>query len=280
MYPRLLHVGPFVLPTYGGMVALALVAAFFLATRTARRMGLHADRVWNLCILVTLTALLGARAIYLVMHWSSFREAPAWILGVSVFRSPASWYGGLALAGAAGLIYLRAARLPLRATLDALAAPLALGGAIANLGALLAGQDFGTASDLPWAVTYRSRLASLWYGTPLGAPLHPVQAYLALAELALFAGLVVWLTRRWPRGAAQSADGSAPVIPGQAGELFAVWLFVEGLARFFADMLRPTGARTWMAGGVMSVTQCVAAGMVVTAAVLWWRRSPADGSAG
>jgi ribosomal 50S subunit-recycling heat shock protein len=62
---------------------------------------------------------------------------------------------------------------------------------------------------LRWAVTYTNPLAAIWSGTPLGVPLHPVQAYAALAFLALAILLWVWLPlerRRatWPAW----ADGS------------------------------------------------------------------------
>jgi phosphatidylglycerol:prolipoprotein diacylglycerol transferase len=44
-----------------------------------------------------------------------------------------------------------------------------------------------------WAVTYTNPLAARWSGTPLGIPLHPVQAYAALAFLTLSIFLLVWL---------------------------------------------------------------------------------------
>lgn len=283
MYPRLLHLGPFLLPTYGAFVALALVAAFLVATRVAGRMGLAGDKVWNLCVLGTLAALFGSRLIYIAMHWPSFREQPAWILGVSVFRSPWSVYGGLGLAAVAGLVYLRAVRLPAWATLDALAPALALGEAIAHAGALVAGLDFGRPTSLPWGVTYRSRLASLWYGVPLGTPLHPTQAYLALAELALFA----LLAGRLPRVAGGAVPGSA-ALPGkataqirrlrglgsQAGDLFAAWAFLDGLARFLVGLLEPAPASALVLHGAATVAECVAAAMVVAGGLLWLGRAP------
>ena len=44
-----------------------------------------------------------------------------------------------------------------------------------------------------WAVIYTNPLAAIWSGTPLGVPLHPVQAYAAMAFLALAVLLWVWL---------------------------------------------------------------------------------------
>ena len=115
--------------------------------------------------------------------------------------------------------------MPFRRTLDALAPSLALGFAVASLGAFAGGSDFGTPTNLPWAVTYTSRLASLWNGAPLGTPLHPVQIYAAFAELCIFVLLLGMIAKRdkWKiRG----------------GEIMGAWLFLYGvmhfLSKFFA----------------------------------------------
>ncbi len=91
----------------------------------------------------------------------------------------------MALGGLAALVYARWQRLPLLNTADALAAPIALGMAFEQLGALLAGSDYGTDTHVRWAVTYTNPLAARWSGAPLGVPVHPVQAYAALAFLTL-----------------------------------------------------------------------------------------------
>ena len=60
-----------------------------------------------------------------------------------------------------------------------------------------------------WAVTYTSPLAARLSGTPLGIPLHPVQAYAGLAFLTLpcFAGVVCPRATTGRRGGAMP-DGS------------------------------------------------------------------------
>ncbi len=109
--------------------------------------------------------------------------------------------------------------MPFRRTLDALAPPLALGFSIASVGAFAAGSDFGTPTNLPWAVTYTSRLASLWNGAPLGTPLHPVQLYVTLTELCIFALLLAMIANRdaWKI---------------RSGEIMGAWLFLHAASSF------------------------------------------------
>ena len=82
-------------------------------------------------------ALAGERLLLIAMNWNDLLRHPRWILGLAMIHHPL-----LALAGAlAGLgsaaVYARWQRMPLAATADALAAPLALGLAFEQLGALL-----------------------------------------------------------------------------------------------------------------------------------------------
>ena len=114
------------------------------------------------------------------------RSHPAWLLGLAMVHHPLLAAVGAAVRDRGGCAPMRAAQhLPLRDTADALAAPLALALAFEQFGALLAGSGYGTETTVRWAVIYTHPLAARWSGTPLGVPLHPVQAYAALAFLTL-----------------------------------------------------------------------------------------------
>ena len=71
--------------------------------------------------------------------------------------------------------YIHRHKLPWATVLDAAAPGVLAGLIIANLGALLAGNDVGAPANLPWAV-------DLW-----GVSRHPVQLYAALGELITLA---------------------------------------------------------------------------------------------
>lgn len=232
MYPRLLQLGHISIPTYGGLTALALVAGLTAAVYFARRLGLDPNKIWTLCLVGILTALVGARLLLVAVYFSVFREHPFWVLGLTIVHN--EWVATLSAAAGVGaaMLYALAEGLPLLTTLDALAPCVALGVALNRVGAFLAGLDYGLPAALPWSVTYTSRIAAFWYRTPLGIALHPVQLYEAAASLLIFALLVWWLRRR-----------------SQAGEMAGAWLLLYGLASFFLSFY---GAESggWFAGAI------------------------------
>jgi phosphatidylglycerol:prolipoprotein diacylglycerol transferase len=130
--------------------------------------------------------------------------------------------GALAGAGCAAW-YARNSKLPFRATADALAPPLAAALAFEQLGALAAGSGYGTDAGprVGWAIIYSDPMAAIWSGTPLGVPLHPVQAYAALAFLTLAVLLWVWLP-----------------LERRPGDVAGLWLMGAGVAIYFTELWR------------------------------------------
>jgi phosphatidylglycerol---prolipoprotein diacylglyceryl transferase len=202
VHPVLFHIGAVVIPSYGAVTALGVLLGLGLALRTARTAGVDAGKVWNLCILSLFAALAAARLLLVVVNWSALRLHPAWLLELAMVHHPLLAATG-ALAGAGCALWCaRHSKLPLGATADALASPLALGLAFEQLGALASGSGYGVeaGSGVPWAVTYTNPMADLWSGAPLGVSVHPVQAYAALAFLTLALLLLVWLPAERRKG--------------------------------------------------------------------------------
>jgi phosphatidylglycerol:prolipoprotein diacylglycerol transferase len=98
---------------------------------------------------------------------------------------------------------------------DTAAVPLAVGYAIGRIGCQLSGDgDYGTSSDLPWAMSYPD-------GTvPTTDEVHPTPVYETLAMGV--AGVVLWQLR----------DRFAP------GVLFGLYLMIAGVERFLVEFIR------------------------------------------
>jgi phosphatidylglycerol:prolipoprotein diacylglycerol transferase len=253
VHPVLFHIGAVTIPSYGAITALGVLLALALAQRTARIAGVDAGKVWNLCILSLFAALAATRLLLVVANWSVLRLHPAWVLGLAMVHHPLlAGVGALAGAGCAAW-YAHRSKLPWRATADALAPPLALGLAFEQLGALAAGSGYGADAGpgVRWAVTYTNPLAAIWSGTPLGVPLHPVQAYDALAFLALAVLLLVWLP-----------------VERRPGDVAGIWLMGAGVAIYFTELWRDPVGRGSMLHGAVDGPQIAAVLLVLLGALV------------
>ncbi len=246
MHPVLFHIGAVLIPSYGASAAVGVLLALALALRTARMAGLNPGQVWNLCIVALFAALLGSRLLLVAANWTALSLHPQWLLGLAMIHHPLVAAVG-ALAGAvAAVAYAWRLKLPPWTTADALAAPLALGLAFEQLGALLAGSGYGTETTARWAVTYEHPLAARWSGTPLGVPLHPVQVYAAMAFLTLSLLLLVWLPIR-----------------RQQGDVAGLWLLGTGVTIFVTEFWRDPEGRGSLFGGALDGPQAAAVLMVL-----------------
>jgi phosphatidylglycerol:prolipoprotein diacylglycerol transferase len=241
------------------MSALGVLLGLFLAQRTARVAGLNTGKMWNLCVVGLFSALIVQRLLLVLMNWSDLRLHPQWMLALSMIHHPLlTGAGAVAGVGVASL-YARRNQMPLATTADALAAPLSLGLAFEQLGALMAGSGYGTETSVRWDVTYNDVLAARWSGTPLGIPLHPVQAYAALAFLTLSIFLLVWLPER-----------------RRQGDAAGLWLLGAGVAIYITELWRDTEGRGRLLNGALDGPQAAAIFFVLAGAfVLMERRRSA-----
>ena len=258
VHPVLFKIGALLIPSYGALAAVGVLLALFLAQRTARTVGVAPHHVWNVSVIALFTALVGSRLLLVALNWHDLRRHPLWTFGLSTIHSPAL-AGVVALLGAlAAFWYMRWQHMPWAATLDVLSAPLVIALASEQLGALLAGSDYGTDASVPWAVTYTHPLAARWSGTPLGIPLHPVQAYATLAFLTLAVALLVLLPSR-----------------RQPGDVAGFALMGVGVILFITEFWRDPEGRGLILHGALDGPQLAAIILVLLGALLLReRRAP------
>ncbi len=251
MHPVLFHIGAVLIPSYGALGAAGVLLALFLTHRTARTAGVAATEVWNLSVAAVFAAIVAGRLLLVAVNWSAVGRHPAWALDLAMIHHPLVAGVGVAAGLAVAATYALWRKMPLRSTADALAAPLALGLALEQFGALLVGSGYGidAGPKLPWAVTYTSALAQRWSGTPLGVPLHPAQAYAALAFLALAVFLFFWLQ-----------------VEQQKGDVAGLCLMGLGVAIFFTEIWRDPEGRGLTLGGALDGPQIAAVAMVFAGA--------------
>lgn len=258
VYPRLFGF----LPTYGVMLALAVLTAWFLWISLLRREGLPLRQSTDAGFWTLIAGLLGAKFTLYLVEWRLFLDEPRRFL--ETIRSAGVVWGGVLIGLIVLVILARKLHLPVVRLLDSLAVPVPLAQAIGRLGCLLAGCCWGTECTRPYAITF-GPAATENTGVPAGIPLHPVQLYEAAANLFV-AGLVFLVYRRPVRR------------PGQA---ILTYLSLYAAVRLVVEFFRGDRARGlfWeeiVPGGISTGQMISGAVLVITLALALatFRRRP------
>ena len=194
MYPELFRIGSFPINTYGVFLALAFLTAILITVKLASRDGLPREKVYDLCLWMLLSSLLGSKILMLFTE-PEYRDHPLQLLSLDFLRSGGVFYGGLIGAVVAGYLLMRRYNLPWWKTADACAPGIALGNFFGRQGCFAAGCCWGKPTSLPWGVKF-TELGHEITGVPTDTYLHPTQLYESFAMLIVFGFLLLLHKRR------------------------------------------------------------------------------------
>lgn len=259
MYPVLIDLGFFQIPTYGVLLATAVAVALWTARRRARRVGLDGDRLVDFGLWMVIWALVGSKLLLVLVELPQYLAHPERFLGL--IRAGGVFLGGFLAAVVAAVVLLRRYRLEPLATFDAVAPSISLGHAIGRLGCFAAGCCWGARCDLPWAVEYTDPRAAANVGTPLHDHLHPWPLYAVVANLVLY-GILEWYHRRRP----------------SPGRVFGMYLVLYGVTRFVLERWRGDEVRGAVFGGFLSTSQAISIALILAGIGLHWWVSRKRGS--
>src|SRR5271154_932694 len=184
-----LHLGPLLVPTFGLMVAAAMVAAYYVLRADMARRGLAAKDTTTAEMFVAVPALVGIVGAKLYHVLETPRELFADPLGQLFSRYGLAGFGGL-IAGFAAFVWLaRWKKLPPLEVFDAGSAAAANGYGVGRIGCLLSGDgDYGIPPSLPWGMSFPNGLV------PTVERVHPTPLY----EFIVACAIAWWL---WNMGA-------------------------------------------------------------------------------
>jgi phosphatidylglycerol---prolipoprotein diacylglyceryl transferase len=221
------------IPTFGIVVAIAVVLATFIATRmvkSSEEFGKLPPRshaiVADMAVVSTLAGIIGARVFDILDNLDRFLTEP---MSMILTRSGFSIYGGLFFGIVAGVIFVKRRSVPVIPMLDATAPAMMLGYGIGRLGCQIAGDgDWGIAANMAlkpnwlpewlWAQTYDGNIAGAIITLP---GVYPTPIYESTMALALF--WLLWLLRRHNN---------------RAGHLFSTYLLLAGFERLLIEKIR------------------------------------------
>src|SRR4029450_8368898 len=110
MHPILFEIGSFPVYTYGVLLAAAYLLGLQFALIRARKRGLDPNRVMDLGIWIIVSALIGAKAMLVVVERDKFGWSFSELM--NLFRSAGVFYGGLVSAGVVPVVFLRGPPVP------------------------------------------------------------------------------------------------------------------------------------------------------------------------
>jgi len=230
-----LHIGPITIPTFGLMVATALiVAAYILQADFHRRRNqlerlpdykARPDEGFFIIGIAGVAGIAGARLYHVLESPNDLFADPVHQL---FGRFGFAWFGGF-LGGFVALLFLaKRLRVPLLEFLDICSPAAAVGYAIGRIGCLLSGDgDYGVPTNLPWGMSFPNGVV------PTTERVHPTPLYEFFIWLVIAAVL-------WRMGARALRN------PGfGGGAVFCAYLILTGIARFLIEFIRINPRSFW-----------------------------------
>ena len=269
MIPILLRLGPITIYSYGLMMALGFIAADIACTSEFQRHGFKGE--WA-STLILWTAISGVAAPGFTISSTIGTTTQPIPRKCFCQAQGSSGSEGWREESIASYIVARHYRIPWPVLADMAAPGLVIGHAIGRIGCLLSGDgDWGTVSNLPWAMAYPKAIVG-WTGrtvmvlssgnTLVAAPgctstgcapwvrVHPAPVYETILYTGVF--LVLWALRK-----RINIDG----------QLFYLYLIMAGACRFAVEFIRVNPRVLWG----LSEAQLIALMMVLIglAAYAW-----------
>ncbi|MEJ2184491.1 MAG: prolipoprotein diacylglyceryl transferase [Gemmatimonadota bacterium] len=262
MHPTLFRIGNFEVTTFGLMMFLAFIVGSWILSLQLKRRDLDPDIAWDAILWIAVGGIFGAKAYYIALHVPDLMANPVREL---TSRGGLVWYGGFIGGVTAYYLYIRRHKLPLAHMFDATAPALAIAYATGRVGCFLVGDDYGLPTHAWYGIAFpkgsppstAGYFRSLGVHIPATVPnnavlaVHPTQLYEIFLGLVMFA--ILWkLSKRV----------MAP------GRLFAVFMVLYAIERFFIEFVRAKGDR-YVFG--LSTSQVASILLVALAAYIWQR---------
>jgi phosphatidylglycerol:prolipoprotein diacylglycerol transferase len=268
--------GWFKIGSYGIMMALGFLCAWYLFRLELQRKGLDTDIASRITFNAAIWGVIGGRLASILEEPGHLLENPVRML---LLEGGLTWYGGLAFGAAATFYTIVKAKASMIQVFDAMSPAALVGYSFGRGGCLLSGDGcYGTATDLPWGMQF-PKLAetpgfhclqqggiaqwppidpstctdpsnlSTCLRYPAEVHVHPTPLYEIVASLACFG--VMWAFRKKIN---------------RAGMMLGFFFLANGVPRFFIEMIRLNPRYIGL-----SLSQWLAIVLLAVGSVLVWR---------
>lgn len=248
MHPTLIKLGPLVIRSYGTLVAIGFLVGTWFGLRLARKRGISADLMLDLVTLTLVSAVVGARLLFVAINWEDFSSN--WLAIFKVWDGGLVFYGGFILAFVVAVLYVKKCKANVWETADIFGPGIALATSIGRWGCFCAGCCWGKPTNAWWGITFTNPQAI----TPfLYKKLHPTQIYHSLANFLIF--LFLWK------------------IFGRKkfnGEVFCLYIILYAAGRFIIEFFRGDNPEILFH---LHISQLIALILIPIAIAMLWKLS-------
>jgi prolipoprotein diacylglyceryl transferase len=259
------ELGPLPIRAYALSIVAGILAAVWLTQRRWVARGGDVDDVLDIAVWAVPFGIVGGRLYHVVSSPRAyFGEGGDPLRAFAIWQGGLGIWGAIALGGVGAWIACRRKGIPLPAFADAVAPGLLVAQAIGRLGNWFNNELYGSATDLPWALTIYEWSNGRAVLDADGAPVvlgtfHPTFLYELLWNLAA-AAFVIWADRRFRLG---------------RGRAFALYVASYCAGRLWIELLRTDPAETIL-GVRLNVFTSIAVGLGALAYFWWMRGRPRE----
>lgn len=199
MHRIVLRLGPVTIYSYGFILAVAFIAGIYLAQVRAKKEGISVDKITDLTFYILISSIVGARALFIALNLAYYKDN---LIGIfKVWEGGLVFYGGVILAFAVSVWFVKKNKLSFWKVADILSPSLAIGIAIGRIGCLLNGCCYGKITE-KWGISFPglenapafSQQVAEGLISPAAQyclPVIPTQLYDSLSGVAIFLILLV-----------------------------------------------------------------------------------------
>ncbi|MBR9860623.1 prolipoprotein diacylglyceryl transferase [bacterium] len=239
--------------SYGVMIALGVLASFYVGLKKSRHLGMDADKLASLFLWSIAAAFVGGKLFFYFEDFNKYLNDPAAML--SITGGGFVFYGSLIFTVPTIVWRLKKEKIAVRPFLDELAFIGPIIHSFGRVGCFLAGCCHGKVCDSPIGVTF-SHPSSL--AKPQNVPLYPTQLFdIGVNIIILLLVIAVERKKKFE------------------GQLFLIYLALYAIGRSIVEIYRGDEARGFVFGGALSHSQFIAILIFCTCLYFWkqWSRS-------
>ncbi len=230
MHSVLFHIGPITAYSYGMMIAIGVIAAFWMSGYRAKKRGLNDDVMFNMGLVGIVGGIIGAKLLYYITVIPDIIKNPSILWNI---QEGFVVYGGLICGFLCPFIYTKIKKYPFWRYLDIAVPAVAVGQGFGRIGCFLAGCCYGKETHGIWGVQFPDNSLA-----PAGISLIPTQLISSAGDF-LIAFILILLSRKEKK----------------AGTLSGIYLILYSVGRFAIEFLRDDPRGTV---GVLSTSQFIA----------------------